>query len=155
MHRCLEATCSRSWRAVGIGTAVLLVYTLVLGSLFVLEDGPVGRRLTFLPLGLGTGLGSIMLAAFSGEQWLLHRDLRRSTFLRTTGPMTIRVFRQYYQLKVADRTLSINAQMIAKLARLRWGVVDHTKHAHRILEVRDANGRVAYRLPGCPPRSLS
>jgi hypothetical protein len=155
MHHCLEVTCSRSRRALGFGAAGLLAYTLVVGSIFLKEDGPVAMRYTFLPLGLGAGTGTIMWAALMGEQWFLQWDLRRATFLRTTGPMTIWVFGQIHQLKVADQKRSLNPQMAAKLSSLRWGVVDHTKHAHWILEVRDASGRVAYRLPECRPRSVS
>jgi hypothetical protein len=133
MQRCLEAACSRSRRALGVGAAVLLVYTLVLGGLFVREEGPVGSRHTFIPLGLGTGVGGIMWAALLGEHWLLQKDRRRSTFLRTTGPMSIRKFHYYHRLNAADRTFTLNLPMAAKLRGLRWGVVDSTKHARHIL----------------------
>jgi hypothetical protein len=147
MQRCLEAACSRSRRALGAGAAVLLVYTLVLGGLFVSEEGPVGLRYTFYPLGLGTGVGGIMWAALLGEHWLLQKDRRRSTFLRTTGPMSIWRFQSYHQLNAADRTFSLAFPMAAKLSGLRWGVVDSTKHARHIFEVRAQDGRVAYRHP--------
>jgi hypothetical protein len=159
MHRCLRATYSRSWRAIGVGTACLFTYTLVLGYFFVNEDGPVGMRRTFLPLGMGTGMGGILLAASIAEQCLLQRDLRRSTFLRTTGPMKIWVLRRGFQLTISDRKFIITPQIATKLWGFRWGaawgVVDHTKRSHRILEVRDASGRVAYRLPESQPRSRS
>jgi hypothetical protein len=147
MHRWLEASCARSRRKLAIGAVSLLAYTLVLGYFFVNDDRPIGLRFAFLPLGLGTGVGAIMLVALTGEQWLFRRDLRRSTFLRTTGPMTIWGFRQYRQLNVADQKFTLTLPMAAQLSGLRWGAVDHVKHAHRILEVRDVRGRVAYRLP--------
>jgi hypothetical protein len=37
--------------------------------------------------------------------------------------------------------------MAAKLRGLRWGVVDSTKHARHIFEVRAHDGRAAYRHP--------
>jgi hypothetical protein len=149
LRHCLEAACSRSRRALGIGAAILLVYTLVLGTLFVREDGPVGSRYTFVPLGLGTGVGGIVWAALLGEHWLLQKDRRRSTFLRTTGPMTIWTIQYSYQLNVAGHKFSLSYPMVAKLRGLRWGVVDHTKNARRILEVRALDDRVAYRHPEC------
>jgi hypothetical protein len=151
MHRCLRATCSRSWHAIGVGTACLFTYTLVLGYFFLNEDGPVGMRRTFLPLGMGAGLGGIVLAASIAEQCLFQRDVRRSTFLRTTGPMKIWARRRGFQLTIFDQKFNIPLQIATKLWGFRWGaawgVVDHTKRSHRILEVRDASGRVAYRLP--------
>jgi hypothetical protein len=147
LHRSLEALCSRSWREILVVAAVLLVYSLVVGSLFLREEGPVGLRYTFVPLGLGTGVGVIMLIALTAEYWLLRRDLRGLTFLRTTGPMRTWVFRQYYQLKVADQKFTITPQIAAKVSGLQRGTVSHTRHAHRILEVWDPIDRVVYHVP--------
>jgi hypothetical protein len=121
----------------------------VLGGLFVMQEGPVGSLNTFIPLGLATGGGILLWAALLGEHWLLQKDRRRSTFLRTTGPMSICRFQSYhYQLNAAGHKFTLSSPMAAKLHGLRWGVVDHTKSSRRILEVRARDGRVAYRHPG-------
>jgi hypothetical protein len=148
LRRSLEALCSRSLREILGVAAFLFVYTLVVGSFFLREIGPVGGRHFFIPLGLGTGVSVVMLIASTAEHWLLRRDLRRSTFLRTSGPMTTLVSGRYrHVMKVSDQKFTITPQITAKVSGLRWGTVNHTRHAHRILEVRDATDRVAYRAP--------
>jgi hypothetical protein len=156
MQRCLGAIRSRWFLKFRIVTAVLVIYTLIVGGLFLSEEGPVGLRKTFLPLGLGTLIGGIIWLGMIGESMLLSGDLRRSTFLRMTGPIKVERLvypRGMYQLHVAGRKFNMNSQMVAQLRGLRRGVVESTKRSHHVFEVRDDAGRVAYRHPEYQPQA--
>jgi hypothetical protein len=111
------------------------------------------------------GEGKIFLAIFGligvasglmiyGIWWLtamkpVRRDLRGTTYLRTTGPVEVVSLGNGAMLRLADRAFLIDQRYGAtELRALGWGRVDYSPHGHVILGAWDKDGRSVYCLPG-------
>jgi hypothetical protein len=89
-----------------------------------------------------------------GLWWLtamkpVRRDLRGTTYLRTTGPVEVVSLGNGAMLRLADRAFLIDQRYGAtELGALGWGRVDYSPHGHVILGAWDKDGRSVYCLPG-------
>jgi len=89
-----------------------------------------------------------------GLSWLtsmkpVRRDLRGTTYLRTTGPVEVVSLGNGAMLRLADRAFLIDQRYGAtELGALGWGRVDYSPHGHVILGAWDKDGRSVYCLPG-------
>lgn len=131
------------------GFCVLFV---VLGIVLGATDKTKGEGMTFLMIfGLiGIASGSMIY----GLWWLtamkpVRRDLRGTTYLRTTGPVEVVSLGNGAMLRLADRAFLIDQRYGAtELGALGWGRVDYSPHGHVILGAWDKDGRSVYCLPG-------
>jgi hypothetical protein len=131
------------------GFCVLFV---VLGIVLGATDKTKGEGMTFLVI-----FGSIGVASSGmiyGLWWLtamkpVRRDLRGTTYLRTTGPVEVVSLGNGAMLRLADRAFLIDQRYGAtELGALGWGRVDYSPHGHVILGAWDKDGRSVYCLPG-------
>jgi hypothetical protein len=75
----------------------------------------------------------------------VRRDLRESTYLRTSGPVQVISLYGGTLLRLADRAFIADSRPAVKVLRdLTWATVDYTRHAHVIFEIRDQAGHVVY-----------
>jgi hypothetical protein len=126
-----------------------------LGIVLGATDKTPGEGMTFLMIfGLiGIASGSMIY----GIWWLtamkpVRRDLRGTTYLRTTGPVEVVSLGNGAMLRLADRAFLIDQRYGAtELGALGWGRVDYSPHGHVILGAWDKDGRSVYCLPGYNP----
>ncbi len=129
-----------------------LVLFVGLGVVLDLADKTPGEGRTFLLILGGIGVGSAILVY--GISWLtslkpVHRDLSGTTYLRTTGPVSVATMRSGGMLRLADRAFLMNGRGgMKELSTLNWGTVDYSPHGHVILGAWDREGRCVYCLPG-------
>ncbi|HUK29593.1 MAG TPA: hypothetical protein VLV89_00665 [Candidatus Acidoferrum sp.] len=132
--------------------AAVLVLFVGLGALIGATDKTPGEGATFM-IGLG-GIGVLSAILIYGISWLttqrpVRRDLRGTTYLRTTGPIEVVRISSGAMLRLADRAFLMNGRGgMIELSKLNRGTVDYTPHGHVILAARDAEGRSVYCLPG-------
>jgi hypothetical protein len=74
----------------------------------------------------------------------VRRDLRDSTYLRTTGPVEVVSVYGGSLLRLADRAFLADSPPAKVLRNLTWATVDYSRHAHVIFEIRDQSGNVVY-----------
>jgi hypothetical protein len=125
---------------------------IILGIVLGLTDKTPGAGKAFLMIfGLiGIASGSMIY----GIWWLtamkpVRRDLRGTTYLRTTGPVEVVSLGNGAMLRLADRAFLIDQRYGAtELGGLGWGRVDYSPHGHVILAAWDKDGRSVYSLPG-------
>jgi hypothetical protein len=123
-----------------------------LGIVLGATDKTPGEGMTFLVIfGLiGVASGGMIY----GIWWLtamkpVRRDLRGTTYLRTTGPVEVVSLGNGAMLRLADRAFLIDQRYGAtELGALGWGRVDYSPHGHVILGAWDKDGRSVYCLPG-------
>jgi hypothetical protein len=122
-----------------------------LGAVLSLTDKTPGGNFTFLAI-FGS-IGVITAILIYGISWLttikpVRRDLRGTTYLRTTGPVKIVPMSGGAMLRLADRAFLMNGRNgAAELSQLNWGRVDYSPHGHVILGAWDKDGRSVYSLP--------
>jgi hypothetical protein len=110
------------------------------------------QGITFLVVFGSIGVASAGL--IYGISWLtslrlVHRDLRGTIYLRTTGPVEVVSLGNGAMLRLADRAFLIDQRYGAtELKNLGWGRVDYSPHGHVILGAWDRDGRSVYSLPG-------
>ncbi len=129
-----------------------LVFFVGLGVVLAATDKTPGGGRTFLLIFGGIGVVTAFL--IYGISWLtsqrpVRRDLRGTTYLRTTGPVEVVSLRGGGMLRLADRAFLMNGRGGTKeLRTLNWGTVDYSPHGHVILGAWDREGRCVYCLPG-------
>jgi hypothetical protein len=107
-----------------------------------------------MALGYLGGIGLLTAILIYGISWLttqrpVRRDLRGTTYLRTTGPIEVVPISSGAMLRLADRAFMMNGRAgMKELSKLSRGKVDYTPHGHVILAAWDAEGRSVYSLPG-------
>ena len=67
----------------------------------------------------------------------VRRDLRDSTYLRTSGPVQVVSLFGGSLLRLADRAFLADPPPAKVLRNLKWATVDYSRHAHVIFEIRD------------------
>lgn len=123
-----------------------------LGSVLGITDKTPGEGMTFLLIFGSIGIASGIM--IYGIWWItamkpVRRDLRGTTYLRTTGPVEVVSLGNGAMLRLADRAFLIDQRYGAtELGALGWGRVDYTPHGHVILGAWDRDGRSVYSLPG-------
>jgi hypothetical protein len=128
------------------------VLFIVLGAVLGVTDKTPGEGKTFLMIfGLiGIASGSMIY----GIWWItamkpVRRDLRGTTYLRTTGPVEVVSLGNGAMLRLADRAFLIDQRYGAtELGALGWGRVDYSPHGHVILAAWNKDGQSVYCLPG-------
>ncbi len=143
---------ARSKRILLYIVAALLLLFVGLGVVLAATDKTPGEGLTFLMIFGGMGVASAVL--IYGLSWLttlkpVRRDLSGTTYLRTTGPVSVVTVAGGGMLRLADRAFLMNGRGgMKELSLLNWGSVDYSPHGHVILGARDSQGRSVYCLPG-------
>lgn len=123
-----------------------------IGIVTAVVDKTPDERLTFLILFGSIGVLSAIL--IYGISWLtslrpVRRDLRGTTYLRTTGPVEVVSLGNGAMLRLADRAFLIDQRYGAtELRALGWGRVDYSPHGHVILGAWNKDGQSVYSLPG-------
>jgi hypothetical protein len=123
-----------------------------IGIVVGLTDKTPGEGMIFLVVFGSIGVASAGL--IYGISWLtsfrlVRRDLRGTTYLRTTGPVEVVSMGNGAMLRLADRAFFIDQRYGAKeLRALGWGRVDYSPHGHVILGAWDKDGRSVYSLAG-------
>jgi hypothetical protein len=123
-----------------------------LGVVIDVTDNTPGEGLTFL-LAFG-GIGVVTAVLIYGISWLttlkpVRRDLGGTTYLRTTGPVSVQAMGAGGMLRLADRAFLMNGRGgMKELSILSWAIVDYSPHGHVILAAWDSQGRRVYCLPG-------
>jgi hypothetical protein len=128
------------------------VFFAALGIAIGATDKTPGEGRTFMLLFGGLGVACALLIygiSWLTAQRLVRRDLRGTTYLRTTGPVKVVPISAGAMLRLADRAFMMNGRGgMAELSKLNWGRVDYTPHGHVILGAWDSEGRSVYCLPG-------
>ena len=123
-----------------------------LGIVLGATDKTPGEGKTFLAIFGLIGIASALM--IYGLSWLtsmkpVRRDLRGTTYLRTTGPVEVVSLGNGAMLRLADRAFLIDQRYGAtELGALGWGRVDYSPHGHVILGAWDKDGNSVYCLPG-------
>jgi hypothetical protein len=123
-----------------------------LGVVLGATDKKPGEGVIFLLIFGLMGVASGLM--IYGIWWLtamkpVRRDLRGTTYLRTTGPVEVVSVGNGAMLRLADRAFLIDRRYGAReLRALGWGRVDYSPHGHVILGAWDKDGRSVYCLPG-------
>jgi hypothetical protein len=123
-----------------------------LGVVLGVTDKTPGEGMTFLVIFGSIGVASAAL--IYGISWLtsfrlVRRDLRGTTYLRTTGPVEVVSLGNGSMLRLADRAFLIDQRYGAtELKNLGWGRVDYSPHGHVILGAWNKDGQSVYSLPG-------
>jgi hypothetical protein len=129
-----------------------LIFFSALGGVLSITDKTPGQGGTFLAVFGSIGVASAGL--IYGISWLtsfrlIGRDLRGTTYLRTTGPVEVVSMGNGAMLRLADRAFLIDQRYGAReLGVLGWGRVDYSPHGHVILGAWDKDGNSVYCLPG-------
>ena len=74
----------------------------------------------------------------------VRRDLRNSTYLRTSGPVEVVSLFGGSLLRLVDRAFLADPPPGKVLRNLTWATVDYSRHAHVIFEIRVQSGHVVY-----------
>jgi hypothetical protein len=148
----ISAQTARARRILLYVVAGALVFFLVLAIVFSVANVAPGQN-TFLFLLFG-GIGVASAGMIYGISWLtmlkpVRRDLRGTTYLRTTGPVQVVRIASGAMLRLADRAFLFDSRYgFAQLSTLSWGTVDYSPHGHVILGAWDAQGRSVYCIRG-------
>jgi hypothetical protein len=148
----IAAQTARARRILLYVVAGSIVFFTGMGIVFSVTNVAPGQG-TFLLLLFG-GLGLATAGMIYGISWLtmlkpVRRDLRGTTYLRTTGPVQVVRIATGAMLRLADRAFLIDSRYgFAQLSALSWGTVDYSPHGHVILGAWDAQGRSVYCVPG-------
>jgi hypothetical protein len=142
---------ARSRRFMAVVILVGISFFLLLGAgLDLALSAPGGLRVFPFFVAISVAFGLIV-----GGIWFLtgerpaRRDLRASSYLRTSGPVQLVSVLGGYLLRLADRSFLLNGRaVISALRDLPWATVDYSRHAHRIFGVRDRSGQSIYRCVG-------
>jgi len=128
------------------------VLFILLGAVLGVTDKTPGEGKVFLMIFGSIGIASGLM--IYGIWWLtamkpVRRDLRGTTYLRTTGPVEVVSLGNGAMLRLADRAFLIDQRYGAtELGALGWGRVDYSPHGHVILAAWDKDGQSVYCLPG-------
>jgi hypothetical protein len=142
---------ARSRRIMTIVVVVGVVVFLAIGEGIDLAVSSPGNMKAFpmmaiVGLAFGLIVGGIWFATLERP---VRRDLRESTYLRTSGPIQIVPMFGGNMLRLADRAFLMNGRSAAaELAKLNWATVDYSKHAHVILGASDQSGNAVYSVAG-------
>jgi hypothetical protein len=129
-----------------------IVFFAVLGVVIAATVKTPDDSHILLPLFGGIGLASACMIC--GISWLttqrpVRKDLRGTTYLRTTGPVKVATMSGGGMLRLADRAFMMNGRNgMTELSKLGWGRVDYSPHGHVILGAWDKDGNNVYCLPG-------
>jgi hypothetical protein len=129
-----------------------LVFFILLGAGLAAGNVAPGNDGALFAVLAGVGVASVIL--IYGISWLtalrpVRRDLRGTTYLRTTGPVQVVAMSSGGMLRLADRAFLMNGRNgMKELSKLPWGRVDYSPHGHVILAAWDREGRSVYSLPG-------
>ena len=74
----------------------------------------------------------------------IRKDLRDSSYLRTTGPVQVVPVYGGWLLRLSDRAFLIDARPAKVLANLTSASVDYSRHAHIVFEIRNDSGQIVY-----------
>jgi len=135
--------------------AGILVLFVGLGVGIGATDHTPGEGQTFFLVFAGVGIVSAGL--IYGISWLtaqrsVRRDLAGTTYLRTTGPVSVVRMGSGGMLRLADRAFLMDGRYgMTQLSTLGYGTVDYTPHGHVILAAWDRAGRCVYTLPAYGP----
>ena len=93
---------------------------------------------------------AVVVALIFGILWFAmerpyKKDISATTFLRDAGPIDVISGGQYHRLYIGNRWITVDAVARRGIPTLPHGVVDYTRHARIVLEVRDRQGAVVYR----------
>lgn len=155
----IRASTSKSRRLYLVLIGSIIVFLLGLGVLLdrTIASSPGPDTVKALPilavmsLGVAVLLGGLWFLQFG---WPAQRDLRESTYLRTTGPVRVAYVMGGNLLRLADRAFNIyKTPAVAPLAKLDWAIVDYSRHAHVILGVWDRTGANVFSASGYQPES--
>jgi hypothetical protein len=148
----IAAQTARARRILLYVVAGSIVFFAGMGIVFSVTNVAPGQG-AFLLLLFG-GLGLATAGMIYGISWLtmlkpVRRDLRGTTYLRTTGPVKVVRIASGAMLRLADRAFLFDSRYgFAQLSALGWGTVDYSPHGHVILGAWDAQGRSVYCIPG-------
>jgi hypothetical protein len=130
----------------------IAAFMILLGVILDAANVAPGHGTAILALLSGIGVASAILIyaiAWLTTQKPVRRDLRGTTYLRTTGPVQVVRMSSGGMLRLADRAFFMNGRNgMTELSTLGWGRVDYSPHGHVILAAWDNQGRTVYALPG-------
>lgn len=92
------------------------------------------------------GVGVVLLLVWLPTERRVARDLRETTYLRTTGPVQLVPILSAYQLSIGDQRFIIPSPVASVLRTLSWATVDYTRHHHAVLTVAKKDGTVVFQL---------
>ena len=110
------------------------------------------------------GLIVSLLMVFVPFALFLTRDARAQTYLRTAGSISVTekgtgLYPWYLQIGERGMQVEVAVAQAVRTASSHdyWsGVVEHSRHMHAVIEIRDIEGIVQYRMPSYnPPRTLA
>ena len=119
-----------------------------------LESTPHTRDPMAAVIGTGAVGGSLVLILFLVwvfGSWLpSRRDLREGTYLRTSGPIAFGRTKHGYTLRLADREMFMGHDVGYEIEgrRVKWAVVDYSRHTHIIFGVWDQSGKIVFLAKG-------
>lgn len=142
----------RTWRVVLWIVAGCIAASAVLGGTIGVVSRQPGAWLpifvAFVVLGAATGF-AILLSSWLSSRRLMMRDVRGSTYFRTTGPISVVRLPAGAMLRLADRAFVLSARGgLPELSALTGGTVDYGAQGHLVLGVWDDRGNSVFRLPG-------
>jgi hypothetical protein len=121
-------------------------FTLVGAGIGLTDGSPDGSKLFFAFSCIGLCIGLTVGGIGSLYSRRLQRDVRESTYLRTSGPVELWTYGSSYMLRLADRAFTVDRAPANALRNVRWATVDHTRNAHLVLSVWDGLGNAVYCL---------
>ncbi len=146
MSDVLSRKMKHSRRVTAILIASGMSFFLLVGAVLDFATQPASgfRALPFLAAaGLVFGLIVGVIWLLTGDR-PIRRDLRESTYRRTSGPVQLVAVYGGWMLRLADRAFLVDARPAKTLRNVSWAVVDHSRHAHLIFEVKDHSGQRIY-----------
>jgi hypothetical protein len=133
----------------------IAVFFFGLGIVLGLTNSAAGQGQTFFLIFAGIGIlsaGMIIGISWLTTQMPVRKDLAGTTYLRTTGPVSVVRMGSGGMLRLADRAFLMDGRYgMKELSILGYGTVDYTPHGHVILAAWDRNGRKVYSLPDYGP----
>ena len=149
----LKKAIARKNRPVLVCAAGVFVLGVALGLVFYFANSSSATWLIWLGAAFGGAIDVYILIIWAFVSARGRRDLREVTYLRTSGPIRVDtavnlVGRTTCLLRVVGHTFAIDHVRIApRLNGLDWASIDHSRHMHVILEVRNRSGEAVYRIP--------
>ena len=150
----IRAALASGWmryaKGLAAGSVIIVVLGLMVGAT-TLDLGPEAlAKFLLLLIGSFVAIVALILVIDVAALW---RDLRSDTYLRSTGMITADEewdYRFFYKLQVNGVWLRSpwTREGDAPFSVLNGGSVDHTRHAHLVLAIRDADGRDIYLSDG-------
>lgn len=143
---------AHSRRVTTIVISVLASAFLALGAILEYAVSPHSLNIVALFALIGIATGLIVGGIWIATNWRpARRDLNDSSYLRTSGPVELVPAFGGYILRLTDRAFLVNGKQVGgrlRKLKLTWGIVDYSRHAHVVFEIRDHSGQSLYRLPG-------